>query len=44
MEIALTPQNSTAIQDTSRARKLQVLGILSGLTAGVWLGAAASSP
>src|SRR5712664_2819191 len=40
MESALTPQNSTAIQDTSRTRKLQVLGILSGLTAGAWLGAA----
>src|SRR6266478_5993449 len=40
MEIALTPQNSTAIQDTSRTRKLQALGILSGLTAGAWLGAA----
>src|SRR5882672_349 len=40
MESAVTPQNSTAIQDTSRARKLQVLGILSGFTAGAWLGAA----
>src|SRR6266404_2544341 len=40
MESALTPQNSTAVQDTSRARKLQVLGILSGFTAGAWLGAA----
>src|SRR6266481_4781320 len=40
MESAVTPQNSTAIQDTSRTRKLQVLGILSGLTAGAWLGAA----
>src|SRR3989449_859834 len=40
MESALTPQNSTAAQDTSRARKLQVLGILSGFTAGAWLGAA----
>jgi len=36
----LTPQNSTAVQDTSRARKLQALGILSGFTAGAWLGAA----
>jgi len=27
-------------QDTSRARKLQLLGILSGFTAGAWLGAA----
>src|SRR5467141_214531 len=40
MESALTPQNSTAVQDTSRARKLQVLGILSGFTAGAWLSAA----
>src|SRR6266446_1061499 len=40
MESALTPQNSTTVQDTSRARKLQVLGILSGFTAGAWLGAA----
>jgi drug/metabolite transporter (DMT)-like permease len=40
MESALTPQNPTAVQDTSRARKLQVLGILSGFTAGAWLGAA----
>src|SRR5229473_4527692 len=40
MESALMPQRSTAVQDTSRARKLQVLGILSGFTAGAWLGAA----
>src|SRR6266850_1515946 len=40
MESALTPQNSTAFQDTSRARKLQALGILSGFAAGAWLGAA----
>jgi drug/metabolite transporter (DMT)-like permease len=40
MESALTPQNPTAVQDTPRSRKLQVLGILSGFTAGAWLGAA----
>ena len=40
MQSAVTPQISTAVQDTSRARKLQVLGILSGFTAGAWLGAA----
>jgi drug/metabolite transporter (DMT)-like permease len=40
METALTPQNPTVAQDPSRARKLQALGILSGFTAGAWLGAA----
>src|SRR3989449_1599547 len=40
MESALTPQNSTAAQDPSRAKKLQLLGILSGFAAGAWLGAA----
>src|SRR5580765_7628209 len=40
MESALASQNSAAVQDPSRARKLQVLGILSGFTAGAWLGAA----
>src|SRR5579864_7138778 len=30
----------TPVQDASRARKLQLLGILSGFTAGAWLGAA----
>jgi drug/metabolite transporter (DMT)-like permease len=34
-----TPTPFTA-QDTSRPRKLQLLGILSGFTAGAWLGAA----
>src|SRR6267143_6321861 len=33
-------QFSAAIQDASRPRKLQLLGILSGFTAGAWLGAA----
>src|SRR3977135_461956 len=36
----LAPQNSTSGQGTPRARRLQVLGILSGFTAGAWLGAA----
>ena len=40
MESALAPQNSTSGQGTPRARRLQVLGILSGFTAGAWLGAA----
>src|SRR6476646_2765686 len=40
MESSLAPQNSSAVEDTPRARKLQVLGILSGFTAGAWLGAA----
>jgi drug/metabolite transporter (DMT)-like permease len=40
MGSVVTPQHSTPAQDTSRARKLQVLGILSGFTAGAWLGAA----
>src|SRR6267154_1078934 len=33
-------QTSTAIPDASRAKKLQLLGILSGFAAGAWLGAA----
>jgi drug/metabolite transporter (DMT)-like permease len=40
MESAATSQASTSVQGTPRARKLQVLGILSGFTAGAWLGAA----
>jgi drug/metabolite transporter (DMT)-like permease len=40
MGSAVTPQNATAAQDTSRASRLQVLGIFSGFTAGAWLGAA----
>lgn len=38
----ITSGNQAAIteQDDSRARKLQLLGILSGFTAGAWLGAA----
>src|SRR5713101_2793304 len=34
------PLAPSPAQDTSRARKLQLLGILSGFTAGAWLGAA----
>src|SRR5713226_9711430 len=34
------PLAPSSAQDTSRARKLQLLGILSGFTAGAWLGAA----
>jgi len=33
-------QTPTAIPDASRAKKLQLLGILSGFAAGAWLGAA----
>lgn len=34
------PLSSSPAQSVSRARKLQLLGILSGFTAGAWLGAA----
>src|SRR5262250_17732 len=34
------PLTSSATQSVSRAKKLQLLGILSGFTAGAWLGAA----
>ena len=40
MQSVMTTGNETAAQGISRARKLQVLGILSGFTAGAWLGAA----
>ena len=40
MESAAAPQNPSLVQDTSRSKKLQALGILSGFTAGAWLGAA----
>ncbi len=40
MQSVLAPGNESAVQETSRPRKLQVLGILSGFTAGAWLGAA----
>ena len=36
----MTNSSEATAQDTSRARKLQLLGILSGFTAGAWLGAA----
>ena len=40
MQSAVTPTNEAAALKLSRPRKLQVLGILSGFTAGAWLGAA----
>src|SRR6266481_4970394 len=40
MHSTLTPSLDSSAQQTSRARKLQLLGILSGFTAGAWLGAA----
>src|SRR5260370_8008987 len=40
MHSTLTPSIDSSAQQTSRARKLQLLGILSGFTAGAWLGAA----
>jgi drug/metabolite transporter (DMT)-like permease len=40
MQSTLTPTLDSPQQQTARARKLQLLGILSGFTAGAWLGAA----
>ena len=40
MASVLNPELQSLQQQTSRARKLQLLGILSGFTAGAWLGAA----
>ena len=40
MQSLVTNSVGAAAQETSRARKLQALGILSGFTAGAWLGAA----
>jgi drug/metabolite transporter (DMT)-like permease len=40
MPSAVTPVNEAAALKQSRPRKLQLLGILSGFTAGAWLGAA----
>src|SRR6201997_1727876 len=40
MQSTLTPSLDSPLQQASRARKLQLLGILSGFTAGAWLGAA----
>ncbi len=40
MASTLTSTIESPAQPTSRARKLQLLGILSGFTAGAWLGAA----
>lgn len=40
MQSPSAPQIPTPAQEPSRAKKLQLLGILSGFTAGAWLGAA----
>src|SRR6202521_5428478 len=40
MPPARPSQSAPAIQDASRSKKLQLLGILSGFAAGAWLGAA----
>jgi glucose uptake protein GlcU len=40
MPPVLSSQLAPAIQDPSRSKKLQLLGILSGFAAGAWLGAA----
>src|SRR5947207_8895438 len=40
MPSAAQPLSSPETQTASRAKKLQLLGILSGFTAGAWLGAA----
>src|SRR6202048_4618648 len=40
MPSTLTPTLASPAQQTARARKLQLLGILSGFTAGAWLGTA----
>jgi drug/metabolite transporter (DMT)-like permease len=40
MQPVVTPANESAALTQSRPRKLQLLGILSGFTAGAWLGAA----
>lgn len=40
MQTVVTLGNADPVHATSRPRKLQVLGILSGFTAGAWLGAA----
>ncbi len=40
MQSVLASRDESSVQESSRPRKLQVLGILCGLTAGAWLGAA----
>src|SRR6195256_3350986 len=40
MQLTETSTLDAPVQQSSRARKLQLLGILSGFTAGAWLGAA----
>src|SRR6201984_3042207 len=44
MHSTLTPTLDSRPPQISRARKLQILGILSGFTAGAWLGAAEAPP
>jgi drug/metabolite transporter (DMT)-like permease len=40
MQSAATAQDAGVVQDASRVRKLQALGVLCGFTAGAWLGTA----
>ena len=40
MQSVATAQDAGAVQDASRRRKLQALGVLCGFTAGAWLGTA----
>src|ERR1700757_4993764 len=40
MQSVLASGDESSVQESSRPRKLQALGILCGLTAGAWLGAA----
>ena len=40
MHSVLTPGSGSPVPQISRSRKLQMLGVLSGLAAGAWLGAA----
>src|SRR5438094_4413197 len=40
MHSVLTPGSGSPVPHISRSRKLQMLGVLSGLAAGAWLGAA----
>src|ERR1700674_3360159 len=40
MQHAAVPQAPLLVEETSRSRKLQLVGILSGFTAGAWLGPA----
>src|ERR1700704_791720 len=40
MQPTTTQGHESTVQDDSRARKLQALGVLCGFTAGAWLGTA----